>query len=539
MILLSHPWIKTAPGTHQAGRPSGAMPSLDNIFAVREWLVRQRVHFGIVRLSSKNVFACVDRTRSFPLFYAVSDGTLYLADQPDKLKPYLADSAPDEAAIALYLSSGYCQGGSTMLKDVRQLQPGECLLWDAQKSTLAVESYYDFVPRFPDIRPGRDEEAALGDVLDRAIARVIDQAAGRTIWVPLSGGLDSRAVLCKLHEKNYPHLQAFSYGAAGNTEAKTASRVAGDLGVPWRFVEPDYVTQQRFFESDDATNFMRYAMRLSSGPSFTDFFALRSLHGESALGPDALIVNGQSGDYITGGHLPKVADTDDALEKLTDYFLKKHFSLWTSLEDQKKTTAVPFLKTQYDYFSQRFPANDDNLQTYRFYTWLEWRERQSKYVVACQSNYDYFGLDWALPLWDSDLMDFYADLPFEQFIGQKLYIDYLKRWNYKNLFSFIREPYNPWPRNRAAVLGAGRAVGILKGPEAKQSFYRFMRYWSSHDVHFKLMPLSAWKEIWRDLENAEGFYALAGLLRSGIAFDERENASGWQKLVTEKSAHLR
>ncbi len=533
-VFLSYPWKEKHPGLFQAGRPEGFVPAEEA--GQREWLLRQRVHFGVVWKARETLFACTDRTRSYPLFYTLQNEELYLSDHPDKLKPYLPDATLDDEAAALYMASGYCPGDATLLRGVRQLQSGEMLRWDVKTKTLRIDAWYHYVPQFP-AQCGQDNLSALGETLDHAVDRVIEQAAGRAIWVPLSGGLDSRAVLCKLHEKKYPRLQAFSYGAAGNTEAQTARDVAAALDVPWRFVEPDYAAQKQFFESDEATQFMRSAMRLSSGPSFTDFFALKTLSEEKAIGPDTVIVNGQSGDYLTGGHLPRLPGQDDAFQSLKTYYLNKHFGLWKPLQDEK-AKAEQFITEQYAFFAQHFLFPAPYLQAYRFFTWFEWRERQSKYVVACQVNYDYFGLDWALPLWDAELMDLYARLPFDQFIAQNLYIAWLHRWNYRNQFSFIRRPYDPWPRNRIAVLGAGRAVGLIAGTEAKQSFYRFMRYWSSHDVHFKLMPATAWAGLWRDLENAEGFYALAGLLRSGLQPDSGPVPAAWKSLLRDKAARF-
>lgn len=516
-IFLQKPWKATEDRLYRAGRLEGTIPH--NLANLESWLKGQRVHFGVVFETPDKIFAAVDRTRSFPIFYAVDNDNFYLADHPSHIIDKLHAPETNPYAIAIYMESGYCVGDQTFIKDVRQLISGQYLIWDKQEKSLSVRSYYDYTPKFPAIDKKRDYKDELGNILDKAIDRVIDQAAGREIWVPLSGGLDSRAVLGKLVERHGRNIQTFSYGSKGNTDCETARDIARILDVPWRYLEPSHAEQRKFFNSEEATQFLKQASRYSSGPTFTDFFALKTLYEQGKIGTHTLLVNGQSGDYLTGGHLPVFARSDSPESNLENFFVNKHFNLWDSLSQVRDGLCRDFIDSQKFEFSQIFKSDNEYLALYSFFNWLEWRERQSKYVISCQFNYDYFDSDWAIPLWDSDLMDFYEELPFEIFTAQKLYIDYLQSWNYKSLFSFIRRPVNPWPRNRFMALSLGRTAGLLAGAKAKQDVYNFMRYWSTQDVHYKLMPISAWCAIWQDIKNAEAFYALEAFARTGLSVE--------------------
>ena len=64
----------------------------------------------------------------------------------------------------------------------------------------------------------------------------------------------------------------------------------------------------------------------------------------------------------------------------------------------------------------------------------EYEERQIKYVVNGQKTYDFWGVDWFLPLWDSEFVKFWTSVHKRHRYKQNLYKEYLSDWNYKNLF---------------------------------------------------------------------------------------------------------
>ena len=77
----------------------------------------------------------------------------------------------------------------------------------------------------------------LSSIIDNIFENIIKKANNRPIWIPLSGGLDSRLVLCKLHEKGYTNLNCFSYGLKNNSECLIAEKIAKALNTRWKFIE--------------------------------------------------------------------------------------------------------------------------------------------------------------------------------------------------------------------------------------------------------------------------------------------------------------
>ena len=245
-------------------------------------------------------------------------------------------------------------------------------------------------------------------------------------------------------------------------------------------------------------------------PVFNEFYPLRQLQRNDLLGQNDLVVNGQSGDFITGGHIHPTAALDR--DGLAHYTWRKHFALIESESAKFGLAGVEALLADWraDYSSGLGWSEEHGAVSE--YLAFEWQERQSRYVVNQHRAYDFLGLRWSTPLWDNDLVDLYDSVPFEFQFKQKLYIEYLKDWNYRGLFEKLRLPYDPWPRMRPLFLGIGRAAGVF-GDSAKQAAYRQMYYFSEHHHLYRLYGWRAFQGLWRELRSPASLVALDYLCR--------------------------
>ena len=99
-------------------------------------------------------------------------------------------------------------------------------------------------------------------------------------------------------------------------------------------------------------------------------------------------------------------------------FFDKHCGLWPDLQSDEnlKRISVSLQK-----FLRQKSIKVGKENAYLCYEFLEYYNRQIKNVVKRQKIYDYFGLEWRLPLWDIDLMHFWLKAPFKQKYGQTHY----------------------------------------------------------------------------------------------------------------------
>ena len=392
-------------------------------------LLQIKSHFALIIKTKSKCFAAVDTIRSHPVFYAPTLNAV--SNTPRNLKKHLGVFEVNKTAALDIFHSGYPWDGATIDKNIHQLQPGEFLL-KTKTHPPSITSYYSYLPTEPSSKPRCGQLISdLEDILNTVFSRLMDQLNGREAWISLSGGFDSRLILFKLHELGYKKIKTFSYGPAGNRQARIAKATANALDTPWLFIPPPSPRNARsFFKSNTRRSYWEFSDALSSTPFMQDFYPIFFLQQKHILPEDSLIINGQSGDFLSGSHIPEAPLRAKTKDSISSLILKKYMSLW-ELGEQAKKERLSFILRSFDSW--------DNLSIEAraaIYELLEWRNRQSKFVVNGQRCYDFFGYAWKLPLWDIDYMDFWKNVPFEYRKEQSLLKKYLiESYDYKGLFS--------------------------------------------------------------------------------------------------------
>ena len=82
----------------------------------------------------------------------------------------------------------------------------------------------------------------------------------------------------------------------------------------------------------------------------------------------------------------------------------------------------------------------DKIDNYEPSYILEFLNRQCNYVINMQHSYDFLELDWRVPLWDDDLIEFWLSTDFKMKSNQFLYTKILLDNNWSNLFNSIPIP---------------------------------------------------------------------------------------------------
>ena len=474
------------------------------------------------------VLAFVDTVRSYPIFYTQGVENLILSNSARLARDEGGIKNLDHTSLLEFSMAGYVTGRETVYENLFQLQAGELLLWDKTERNLVLERYYRYYPQ----EVCQESEAAYIDqfdeVTDRVFRRVIENANGAPIWVPLSGGLDSRLVICKLKQLGYDRLTTFSYGPRGNYEAKAARYVADKLDVPWIFVPPMRARARKLFQSHIRKQYWAFADGLSSIPVMNEFETLLTLREWEVLPDDAVLINGQSGDFITGGHIPhSLLQNSPSVRLLLDAITHKHFSIWAHIRTEPNLARIEskilhLLQCPED-------AQLSKEQIVALYECWECQERQCKYVIHGQRLYDFLGLAWELPLWDAEFMQFWATVPLTLRFGQDLYRQYLERFDYLGLFKGYRSESRRWPGLTALVVPpVAKMIILLFGQEYLTQEYvtKFFKYASYFGHYSNYYALYGFRHFLKSIPNATVPPQARGVVALSVETWLRENGIG-------------
>lgn len=438
--------------------------------------------FALIAACGEITLAAADRVRSVPVCYAAEGAGWRIDPIGGRLARRIGLTAFEPSGEVAFAMAGYTVGRDTLFCGLESLLAGEAVLWRGGAPTRIA--YYRYLPK-PELGPRTDPAALrrrLSDITLSLLQDLIERAGKADIVVPLSAGLDSRIIVSGLHALGRKRVRTFSYGLPGNHEAKAARRIAAHLGYPWRFVPMTPGRMRRFFEGELHARYLAYADTAVACPFEQDLAPVSNLLQDGYIAPDALMVNGNSGDFITGGHVPAALHgraagpgRDEDIAVVADALLAKHFRLWTGLaggtnDATIRNRLIAELEAAAAYGPESPPP------PFALYEAAEFQDRQTKYVINGQRAYEFLGLDWALPLWDRAYLDFWATVPIDLKAGQKLYREMLAGENWGGVWTdafTVRQTVRPrWliPL-RFAVKAAHAPMGRARWRETERRFF--------------------------------------------------------------------
>jgi asparagine synthase (glutamine-hydrolysing) len=399
--------------------------------------------FAVAVETGGRTLAAVDPVRSIPLFYGIQGKELVLGDDVAAIQNELGGGTIDHVAQEEFLRAGYTVGPATLDPRVRQIEAGDFLVFDQKTGQINAQLYFshahgDFTKK---------NEETLIEELDQLTARwarrLIDSVEGRTLVVPLSGGYDSRSIICALKREGYQNVICYSYGVPASFEHQSARQVAERLKYPFYLIDYGGGCWQRAFDAPPILEYCRFAHQKCSIPNIQGFPAMEQLVREKAIAADAVLVPGFCGDVLGGSFVPfeVIINRPKTLlsEGVVRYLLRSRFTLRTS--PLEPATAHAILERIRASVSQ---GNTDDISGFCSVVeeWLT-RNRWSKFIVNSVRAYEWFGHEWRLPLWDRELIAWWYRIPLQLRIQSKFYHRYLFERLFIPFGVAIKKPLSP------------------------------------------------------------------------------------------------
>jgi len=444
-------------------------------------------NFALIIKSPYFVIAAVDKVRSYPIFYSIHETEfLNISNCADNLIENITTSSLNDNAVTMFKMSGYCLGKETILKNINQLQPGS-LLFFVKGSIVKTNKYYKY---FPNEKPQNKNDSVdkLHEITMSVFSRMIESFNGAPVFLPLSGGLDSRLILVLLKKLKYDNITTYTYGKKGVWEIERAKYIAEKLGVKWHFIELKQTPSRKLFHTKEREEYFKFAGGLNSAPHLAEYYALLKLRKQGLIPNDAIIINGQSGDFTSGGHIPEFLKTHHSdqidINIFTETIINKHFSLWSNLKtkENKKLVSNRIIKSL-SLENRKFLSKREFASHFEMH---EWEERQSKYVINGQRAYDWFNYKWRLPLWDDELMEFWKNVNWEDKIGQKLLLEYLNKYNFYGMFKNTNLPaqYSYFPTWAKLIKPFFYILSVFSDNDVQYYYHKYLKYYMTYGAFY-------------------------------------------------------
>ena len=115
------------------------------------------------------------------------------------------------------------------------------------------------------------------------------------------------------------------------------------MGFEWTFVEINNIKAKKFYNSKIYKDYIKNSVDGCSASTIQGLHAINELINKKFINTKDIIINGNSGDFISGGHIPynipkyefKKNNFKNGISKILLYHFDKHYSLWKNLKSEK------------------------------------------------------------------------------------------------------------------------------------------------------------------------------------------------------------
>lgn len=441
---------------------------------IQEFLNSVTGCFALVWRRDQSLWMATDIARSRPLLWAVRDGRCVVSDSLHSLIRQDQALQLDPIAAEELSLCGFIGGDRTLIKGVQSLGPAELLSWNPDTGVRRYH-YFRFRPKLPD--ESSTAQNQLATALTESVRRMLDHAGGRELVIPVSGGVDSRALLAAVQQLGYPRIKTFSFGRRFSRDFRIGCQVAEAYQLPHAKVVYTRRLWKQLWRSTWLSDYLRYAHGGVSVPNFQALPALYTLSTQGWFDRHAIFIPALAG-FFPGGCLPSLTTLQNLDHEPSPSTANGTRAQGTRVREtiaqglrRRKLLGARQVALSPE-FEQALAEQMDELGVSSSTLGLsdreqyilasehwEFQERQPKYIGNSCRYFDFMGYDWWLPMWDRQFVDACAELSFESRVDKSALKGLTVTLERQALGPHYRAP--PFIKN-GGVFGSGRLRSITE-----------------------------------------------------------------------------
>ena len=424
-------------------------------------------------------WVATDRFATIRLFYTRSSGEYHFCDSLWDLAQKHTVCQSDIDSVIGSMLFGYFIGKRTCFKGVYEVEPGRVYRVNGPELT---ESKYWHVcfKRCTDI----EYEQAAMELHDRWLNAVDRWVSTRDdILVPISGGMDSRALLAALIECGYSRrITTCTWGPEGSFDFEFGNMISRKAGTRHVILPSDFADWKRQCETwQRETEGM-----LNCLPHFP------VLHYERTIRDFRYVMIGYMGDPSMGSHLSADMIGKPLPEQLAlvQYLIERHRWSYVGIGDVQSLFQEPVADRLSALVGETLSSVEgSNLAEY-CEAW-DFHQRQHKFTPYAVFRF-VSSVRYLTPFTDNEVFDFMCTMPVEWRQGQRLYFHMLGRY-FQSLFSLPSKNYLGLPITATASrLGLQRFLyrgrrfvqdSVLRKPRFSRPATNYLEYDHLLPVH--------------------------------------------------------
>lgn len=390
-------------------------------------------------------------------------GTCYMLEQEGKytfcntihpLISVLKETKINFQSMKDFFSFGYLLGDKTMIQGINKLSAATII--KISNNGIKFEKYWEWNDiKKKDTVNYNDAVKKLGELWIKAVSKILNKH--EFFNLPLSGGLDSRAIIAAV---DYLNLNGkinltYTFGSKDSLDYKIAKKVADQLNLKHELIE---INETYWWEN------IKKAVYNSTG-------AISTIHSHAIATQETnlsnVYLNGFIGDLVMGGsYLNK-----NLLQINKDDFKKYIFQLLRNSE------GISCKDLLINYARNHLQLEDEKLQVESTdYFFINDSRVRNFTLVGTSVLGDRF--NDVFPFLENDLIDYLYSLPDEWRMDSKIYKDMLLMY-FPKLFKDI-----PWQKTGYPITYNDFSVKILQLP--KRSFKFLLKKLNRYGANFQI-----------------------------------------------------